>query len=56
MVVLTGVAGILAGVLVMYSSSHFFSQANQKDVLLVFSLIVSVPVVIKGLKQRKARA
>lgn len=56
MVVLTGVAGILIGILVMYSSSHFFSQAKQKDVLLAFSLLVTVPVAIKGLKQRKTRA
>lgn len=56
MVLLTGVAGLLTGILVMYGSTHIFGQAKQKDILLAFSLLVSVPVAIKGLKQLRARA
>ncbi|MBS1687323.1 MAG: hypothetical protein JSS96_01260 [Bacteroidetes bacterium] len=56
MVVLTGIAGLLTGILVMYGSTHIFGQAKQKDILLAFSLLVSVPVAIKGIKQLKVRS
>jgi len=56
MVLLTGVAGLLTGILVMYGSTHFFGQAKQKDILLAFSLLVTVPVAIKGIKQLKVRS
>lgn len=55
-VVLIGIAGLITGILVMYFSAHFLGQAKEKQALLAFSLLVTVPVAIKGLKQMKPRS